>query len=288
MVNQFQLKKGDVIEIVRSGEVIPKFLQVIHSSINPFEIPHCCPSCNSEVEIRDIRIYCTNQQCPGRELETYLNFVQKIGIMDLSSKRLELMINSGLLKSIGDLYRLTKEQLLGLEKTKDKLADKLLDQIEKSKSANLVTFLSALGIPGGAYNKCERVVSAGFDTIEKIRAMSVADLCVVEGFAEKSATEFVNGIQNRKKLIDDLLNVGFDPKSVSKQDQFCFCITGSLSEKRAVIEGRIRDHGHKVVSSVTNETTHLVCNQPSSSSKYKKAQKLNIPIITETDLQKIL
>lgn len=288
LVNQFKLKSGDIVEIVRSGEVIPKFLQVIKSSENDFTVPTSCPSCGGSVEIKDIRIYCMNEGCPGRELEVYLNFVQKIGIMDLSSKRLEQMINAGLLKRIGDLYRLTKVQLLELEKTKDKLADKLLEQIEKSKGAQLITFLSALGIPGGAYNKCEKVVSAGYDSIEKIQQLTVEQLCLVEGFAEKSATEFVQGIQKRKNLIDDLLSVGFNPQNVSKQDQLCFCITGGLSEKRSVIEGRIRDRGHKVVSTVTNETTHLVCNTPSSSSKYKKAEKLNLPIITEAKLKELL
>lgn len=288
LVNQFKLKRGDLIEIVRSGEVIPKFLSVKQSSKNEYEYPKNCPSCNSEIEEVEIRLFCRNPDCPAKKLETILNFIQKIGINDLSSKRLEQMISVGIVRDIDDLYKMTKDQLLTLEKTKDKLAEKLLDEINKSKQADLITFLSALGIPGGAYNKCERIVKAGYDSIEKVQALTVNTLCAVEGFAEKSARDFIEGLKQRDELISKLVSIGFDPVGIEIHDNFCFCITGSLNEKRSSIETKIRSKGHKVVSSVTKETTHLVCNVVSNSSKYKKAVSLQIPIITEQELFEIV
>jgi DNA ligase (NAD+) len=288
MVNQFKLKAGDIIEIVRSGEVIPKFLSVVESSPAEFVVPQQCPSCSSQVEKNGIRLFCINKECPAQKLENILNFVQKIGMNDLSSKRLEQMLQVGLVKDISDLYKIKRNDLLKLDKTKDKLADKILNEIEKSKAANLITFLSALGIPGGAYNKCEKVVKAGFDSIEKILSLTIDQLCSIDGFATKSAEDFVTGIQDRTVLIRALINSGFDLKNIVLEDSLCFCITGSLEEKRTVIEGRIRAKGYKVVSSVTKETTHLVCNSESSSSKYKKALKLGISIISELDLRNLL
>ncbi len=288
IVKQFNLKRGDQIEIIRSGEVIPKFLSVVKAAEGNFTIPDSCPSCAGDLIVQNIRLICSNENCPARKLEEILNFIQKIGIQELSSKRLEQMMRAGLVKEIADIYKLKKEDLIGLEKTKDKLADKLLAEINRSKQVDLITFLSALGIPGGAYNRCEKVVKAGFDTLEKIKSLTVEALCQVDGFAEKSAEDFVSGIKKRNYLIDQLLDAGLSIKKIELKDQFCFCITGALSEKRSLIEARIREHGHKVVSSVTKETTHLVCNKPSSSSKYKKAEALGIPIITEEQLKKIL
>ncbi|MBT5093996.1 MAG: NAD-dependent DNA ligase LigA, partial [Halobacteriovoraceae bacterium] len=173
LVKQYSLKIGDEIEIIRSGEVIPKFLSVVNPSDNKFEIPKICPECQSKVEIADIRLYCSNQKCPARVKETILNFIQKIGMDDLSSKRLNEMISQGLVSDIPDLYKLKKAQLMELDKVKDKLADKLMSTIDKSKEADITTFLSALGIQGGAYNKCEKVVMAGFNTIPKLQELSI-------------------------------------------------------------------------------------------------------------------
>ncbi|MGZ3790565.1 MAG: hypothetical protein ACXVLQ_18760, partial [Bacteriovorax sp.] len=121
MVSANNLKAGDVIEIIRSGEVIPKFLSVVKSSNNKFIIPERCPSCDSKVEIVDIRIFCKNEFCPGKNKEIILNFIQKIGIEDLSGKRLEELLNAKLVKTIPDLYRLTATDLMTIDKVKDKL-----------------------------------------------------------------------------------------------------------------------------------------------------------------------
>lgn len=293
MVRQFELKKGDKIEIVRSGEVIPKFLQVVESSEIEYRVPSNCPSCNAEVFEEDIRLICRNPACPAQVKETILNFIQKIGIDDLSSKRLEEMIKNGMVTKIEDLYSLTPDRLMGLDKVKDKLANKLITSIENSKNADLITFLSALGISGGAYNKCEKVVSAGFDSIEKILDMTVDKLEIVEGFAEKSATEFVKSIQTKKELITNLIEKGF---SFSVEDQnglalagMKICITGSLSEKRANVEAKIRKLGGSVVGSVSKNTNILLTNETEAkSSKFKKAVDLGIEIISEEKLNQMI
>lgn len=293
MVAANNLKSGDVIEIIRSGEVIPKFLSVVKPSKEKFVIPTHCPSCDSKVEVVDIRIFCRNDDCPGKNKEIILNFIQKIGIENLSGKRLEELINAKLVTSIPDLYRLEAADLMKLDKVKDKLSSKLIESIQKTKNIDLITFLAALGITGGAYSKCEKVVRAGFDSIKKLKNLSLEQLMNVESFAEKSSTEFLTSLREKHDLIDELVELGFEfsveETRETKITGMKICITGALSEKRPVVEDKIREGGGIVVSSVSKNTDILVTNETDpSSSKYKKALELKITIITEAELLKLL
>jgi len=287
-VKSHNLKSGDQIMIIRSGEVIPKFLSVVKEGDNEFTFPSLCPSCNNEVEVHDIRLMCLNKKCPVRVREEILNFISKIGIEDLSEKRLSEMMKMKLVNSIPDLFRLKKEDLLNLDKVKDKLANKLLDSIEKAKKNDLITFLSSLGIRGGAYNKCEKVVMAGFHTLESILNLSELKLAEVDGFAEKSASDFLQSLNDKRNMIDELLSLGInlaeDKRVESPITLKKICITGSLSRKRAEIENLIRDKGGVVSSSVGKTTDYLLTNEKEgTSSKFKKATALGITIITEED-----
>lgn len=293
VVSANNLKAGDVIEIIRSGEVIPKFLSVVKPSSAKFLIPDHCPSCDSKVEIVDIRIFCRNDNCPGKNKEIILNFIQKIGIEDLSGKRLEELINAKMVKNIPDLYRLEASDLMKLDKVKDKLSNKLIESIQKTKKVDLITFLSSLGITGGAYNKCEKVVRAGFDSITKIKKLSIEQLMGIESFAEKSATEFLSSLKEKFTLIDELVDLGFEfTVEETRETEITgkkICITGALSEKRPVVEDKIREGGGIVVSSVSKNTDILVTNETDpNSSKFKKALELKIKIITEAELLKLL
>ncbi len=294
MVKQHNLKSGDQIEIVRSGEVIPKFLRVIESSAGEFQIPsRGCAECKSDLEVKDIRLVCINTICPAREREAILNFIQKMGIDDLSSKRLEELMRQGLVKTIPDLYRIQAEELLKIDKVKEKLAQKLIDNIEKSRSAKLATFLGALGLTGGAFNKCEKIVAAGYDTLDKIFALTVETLSTVEGFAERSASEILNSLQEKRPMIEELVAMGFvfeERKIVETPIKGKkICITGALSEKRTVIEQRIRNFGGIIVGSVSKNTDFLLSNEgDSGSSKSKKAQELGIPILNEQEFKSLL
>lgn len=294
VVRDSNLKPGDQIEITRSGEVIPKFLSVIKSIDGKIELPDACPSCNRLVEVVDIRILCKNSQCPAQIKESILNFIQKISIDDLSSKRLEEMMRVGLVKTIPDLYRLTFDDLMKLDKTKEKMANKLLENISKTKSeTDITTFLSSLGLNGGAYNKCEKIVKAGHDSIPKLKKMTLENLCSIDGFAEKSSKDLLTSLKDRFAIIDELTSLGLRPilptETTSKLSGRTICITGTLSEKRSVIEDKLRQGGMKIVKSVSKNTDYLLTNDPnSSSSKCKKAIELGLSIISETELEKLL
>jgi DNA ligase (NAD+) len=294
LVIQNNLKVGDEIEIIRSGEVIPKFLQVIKSKKGSASFPEKCPSCNQKIYQEEIRLICKNENCPEKKLDEILNFVQKIGIEEISQKRLKEMIKVGIVKNIDDLFYLTKEDFLKLDKVKDKLADKFVETINNSKKVELVTFLASLGIKGGAFNKCEKIVNSGFNTVDKILKLDVKHLMEVDTFAEKSASEFISSLTQKRPLIEKLVNeVGFKfekkRNASEKLNNKSFCITGSLSMKRSDMEKIIKENGGIVMSDVSKNLSYLVTNdKESTSSKFVKASKLGIPIINEDTLMRLI
>lgn len=286
------IKSGDEIEIIRSGEVIPKFLSKVKNGNQKLSIPVNCPVCESPVVIEDIRLYCSNKNCVGRKKEEILNFISKIGIQNLSSKRIEELIESKMLTKIEDLYNLKIEDFLKLKSVKEKSATKFHDEIQKSKNIKLATFLSALGLTGGAINKCEKITENGYDTIEKVLSLTIEKISHIEGFANKSAKDIWESLQDKKELIENLVSHGFifekDEKKESEISGKKICITGSLSMKRSEIEKLIKKHGGIVVGSVSKNTDILLTNDTDpASSKYKKAIQLGIKIINEKEVSKV-
>lgn len=288
MVNQFKLKSGDTIEIVRSGEVIPKFLSVISRGEGKFSVPSVCPSCKKTVEVQEIRLVCSNDTCPDKVKDDILNFIKKIGIDDLSSKRLEEFIRIGLVTDIPSLYELKEEDLLQVEKVKEKLASKIVASIKASLNIDLVSFLAALGLTGGAYNKCEKIVQSGYNSIDKILKLKPSDLEQIESFAELSSKTLVDSINTKRSMIEKLMAYGFKLSAPIARNTTGvlsgskFCITGTLSKKRSELEKLVKEHGGQVQSGVNKDTSYLLTNDTeSSSSKFKKAQSLSTPIINE-------
>lgn len=290
-VELYNLKKGDLIKIVRSGEVIPKFLEVVQSSNNKMDIPFKCEYCGNRLLSDDVRLVCDNLNCTGRHSEYILNFVQKIGIDDLSDKRLEPMIKSKMISSIPDIYKITKKDLLSLPQTKDKLADKILLNINNSKNVDIVKFLSSLNFVGGARKSTEELISQGYDSFEKLFNLKIDDLLEIDGFADKKANDYLESLNQNKIIIDELLKLGFNVMFPSKKSDVLvgktFCITGDvkIANNRKEFEELIKSNGGKCSSSVSSKTDFLICNEKSSSSKYKKAEELKIQILTEEDFE---
>ncbi|MFP5386885.1 MAG: NAD-dependent DNA ligase LigA [Bacteriovoracia bacterium] len=294
MVKNFELKAGDKIEIIRSGEVIPKFLGVIERSKGTFSYPENCPSCGNRLKIDDIWLYCDNETCPTKVKEEILNYVHKAGIDDVSDKRLDELINKGLVEKIPDLYRLKIEDFLLLEKVKDKLATKMYENIQKTKHQSLAQFISAIGVEGVSIAKSEKIIAQGYNTLEKILDLKLEKMLEIEGFAEKSSASILESLKKKKPLIEELLSVGV----VVKADEVAsgegpllglkFCITGELSQPRPQIEKLIKQNGG-VIAGVSKNLNYLVTNETeSSSSKFVKAKSLGVPIINEKQLLKLI
>lgn len=294
IVKDFNLKHGDKIEIVRSGEVIPKFLAVKESKSGKPSLPKNCPSCHSKLSEEDIWLLCTNEECPGKRLESILHWIRQANIEDLSEKRLQEMISRNFVKDIPDLYRITVMDLLTFDKVKEKLAQKLFDNIQKTKRIDLAVLMSAIGVEGVSTTKAEKIVAHGHNSLEKLMALDVPTLSSIDGFAEKSATDIVRSIQEKKKLIKELIKLDFEiivPEVVEGGvlDGKKICITGTLSAPRSDIEKHIKKNGGIVVGSVSKNTDYLLTNDTDpASSKYKKALELGTPVLSEEKFFKLI
>jgi DNA ligase (NAD+) len=295
LVKNFELKSGDKIEIIRSGEVIPKFLGIVEKSNSPFTYPVECPSCQQKLKVQDIWLYCENEKCPAKIKEEILNYIHKAGIDDLSDKRLDEMIEKSLVKSISDLYKISIQDLLTLDKVKEKLATKIFENIQKTKEQELSQFIAAIGIEGVSGAKSEKIISQGHNTIEKVMNLTKDQLEAIEGFAEKSAQSIVDSVKIKKPLINELIKIGLNLKSETLNFGegpllgMKFCITGELSQPRSLIEKKIKMSGGLLVSSVSKNTNYLLTNEKeSTSSKFLKAKELGIKIISEEELLSLI
>jgi DNA ligase (NAD+) len=292
----YDLKIGDILQIVRSGEVIPKVIGVESKGTLKVAPPNNCYFCNNILIIDELRVRCDNEKCPGRLKFEILNYIFKIDIADISEKRLDELIRKKLVNSIPDLYMLRESDFLLLDKTKDKLAQKMYQAIQQSLRPSLDVFISALGITGAAKVKCEKIVNHGFNTLEKIKHITVDDLLKIDGFAEKSALDFVKSLQSKIPIIEKLEKIGLqavttvsDVKNDTAISGKKFCITGTLSRPREELVLFLKKQGAMVMTSVSKETDYLLTEDTDSDSKkFVTAKKLGTPILNEDELLALL
>ncbi len=290
-VQSYQLKAGDKIEVVRSGEVIPKFLRVLESASGGVNWPTKCTDCGETLTYDGIRLICGNSLgCPAQIKGKIQNWLRCVEVDDLSDKRLGPMLDLGMIRDVSDLYKLAVEDFLKLPLTKKTMAEKLFKNIQKSKLISLPFFLNALGIEGIGFTTWEKILDA-FPTIGEIQDLTVDDLMKLDGLAEKSAEVVVAGLKDSAPLIRKLLDLGFAPTYLPKKKIHSqlsgksFVITGTLTKPREEIAEYIKIRGGKVSAGVTRGTFALITNDDDPhSSKAKKAAELRIPIWSELKL----
>lgn len=294
-VKLYNLKAGDRVEVVRSGEVIPKFLQVVQAAEGQYDWPVHCPSCQTQLEFDDVRLLCPNHaSCPAQQVGMILNWIVAAKIEDLSEKRLLPLVESKKVVKIPDLYRLSRDDFFCIPQVKDKMADKLYANVQGSKTLPLPRFLRGLGIEGGGSTTWEKLLTV-FPGLAELRKASAEEIAAVDGFAEKSAEQIVQGLAARAAVIDELLSVGvrpvFEPIKTGSGPLAgkTFVITGELSKPRSEIEKAIKRAGGKTAGSVSKHTFAVVTNDPTSqSSKMQKARELNVRILSEAELEHLL
>ena len=293
------LRVGDWVQVKRAGEVIPQIIAPIPDkrtgSEKPWRMPRKCPVCDTPVtrEEDEAAIYCPNIACPGRQLEGLVHFTSR-GAMDirgLSYARIEQLVQEGLVKDPGDLYSLTREQLLELEGYADKGTDALIAAIQASKSQPLSRLLNALGIRHvGAI--AAQLLAQHFGTLDAVMSASADDILNVRGIGATIADGVVAYFSDPagKRLIEKLRRSGVnfsEPRAVAAGGALSgktFVITGTLptlsrTKATAVIEAA----GGRVTGSVSKSTDFLVAGEEAGS-KLDKAKSLGVEIIDEAGL----
>ncbi|MGJ0337595.1 NAD-dependent DNA ligase LigA [Aliarcobacter cryaerophilus] len=291
-IQRLDLKIGDEIIIIRSGDVIPKITKVLKDRRdgNEKEIlkPTICPDCYSELLIEDIMIKCQNLDCPSRVVNSIIYFASKncLNIDGLGDKIVELLVNEKKIFDILDLYSLKYEDLENLEGFKEKKINNLLNAIENSKNSELYRVLTALGIEHIGEVASKSICSKfGLDLVD----VSFEDLISIDGIGEQMANSFLEFFRvNRQFVLKlfDILKPKVTIKEEAKDNPFknkTVVITGTMSKSRDEIKLFLEDLGAKVSSSVSKKTDFLIYGEDAGS-KYDKAIELGIEILTEDEM----
>ena len=296
------IRIGDTVVVRKAGEIIPEIVRVNYQkrteSALPFSMPETCPSCGEKIyrQPGEAAYYCTNASCPAQLIRTLSHFVSgdAMNIEGLGEAQITSMINSGLVKSAADIYKLQKTDLMKLDRFGEKLSDNIIKSIENSKERGLDKLLYALGIRQIG-EKASRLLAEKFKDIENLFKADINELCQINDIGTVTAenvTEFFSHHQTRV-LIDELkasgVKVTFDTVSIGNALLGkTFVITGTLPTlKRDEATLLIEKNGGKTSSSVSKKTDFVLAGEEAGS-KLVKAKELNITVITENDLLQMI
>ena len=297
------IRRKDIYEnakvfIRRSNEVIPEIMGLAEKTENSKKIepPKVCPSCGKELLQKGPLLYCENHfGCKDQVVDRIVHFASREGfdIEGLSDKTVLALYENLEIRKISDLFKLTKEDLLKLDKFKDKKADNLINAIQNSKKIDLNKFLFSLGIQEVG-SKTAKDLAKTFKSLSNLKNAKKEDILEVEDIGEVIADNIVSFFhdENNIKEIESLLALGININQIAQTNDnrlqgTTFVITGTLSKPRNEIEKLIEDYGGKVSSSVSKKTDYVLAGE-NAGSKLDKAKALGIKIIEEKDLNDIL
>lgn len=286
------VKKGARVFVRRSNEVIPEILGIAEDLPGSEEIeePKTCPSCGGVVSEIGANLFCTNIDCPEQIKDSLTHFCSReaMDIDGLSEKTINQFYLELGLRKLSDIYDLTYEQLIKLDKFKDKKVENLLSSIEKSKNVSLSAFIYALGIKNVGTKTAKDLVQ-NFKTFDGIRNASYEDLVAIRDVGEtvaQSIFDYFNNEENKEE-IERLFKKGIKPKAVETNENLKLAgkrvvLTGSLSISRLQATKLLEENGAVVLSSVGKETNLVVAGE-NAGSKLEKARALGIEIIGEQE-----
>ena len=299
-IDEKQISIGDIITVRKAGDIIPEVLNVSEKgpNENAFKLPEYCPECGAKaMRYEDESVLrCPNVDCPAQIKRNIIHFASKgaMNIDGLGPAIVEILLDKGLIKSVADLYEIKVDDLLAIDRFKEKSASNLINAIDKSKSNSLDRLIFGLGIKniGQASAKllCDK-----FGDIENIISASSEEIADIEGFGEVMADSIVKSFKekHRLELIERLKSYGVNTsyKNVNVDTKFAgmtFVLTGTLptmtrDEAKEIIE----NNGGKASSSVSKKTSYVLAGEDAGS-KLTKAQELGVKIIDENEFKAML
>jgi DNA ligase (NAD+) len=302
-IDRLGLVIGDYVKVERGGDVIPKVVEVVEDKDHPrghkkFRFPTHCPECNSEI-VRtegEVDYRCVNVDCPARLTGSLLHFASR-GVMNiegLGDALVTQLLERGLVRSIADLYSLTAEQLLSLERVGQKSADNLLEEISRSKNAGLARVLYGLGIRFVG-ERTAQLLADEFGSVEALMNATPEELERVNEVGPRvseAIREFFDEEKNRD-LVHKLEKAGLTftaekRKKTSHLEGLTFVLTGTLPNlSREDAKARIESAGGRVSGSVSKKTNYVVAGEDAGS-KLDKARELGVKVIDEAALENLL
>ena len=302
-IERLGVKIGDWVQVERGGDVIPKVAKVIDDKDHPrghksFHMPETCPVCGTKV-VRtegEVDYRCVNANCPAKLRETILHFASR-GVMNIDGMGDALvtqLTERGLVKNVADIYKLTKADLLSLERMGDKSAQNILDEIENSKKLPLERVIYGLGIRFVG-ERTAQFLAEHFGSMEALETGGMEEFQNVDEVGPRIAESIVEffSIAANRKLVERLREAGLTLTGKKKQRGTklagkTFVLTGTLAHfTRDEAKKMIEDAGGKVTGSVSKKTDYVVAGADAGS-KLDKAKELGVNVIDEKELEKLL
>jgi len=296
-IDRKDIRINDKVIILRSGDVIPKIIKVLTHERGGNEIavtrPTKCPVCSSELLDEGVLLKCQNLECAARVVNAIMYFASKpcLNIDGLGIKIVEALFNSGLVKSVVDLFDLTLEKLLELEGFKEKKSQNLLDSIQNAKGSDYWRFINSLGIEHvGEVASKTLADSFGFKFVNATKEQIIE----CEGIGEEMAESVLEFVRVNRETIAKLQEL-LEPKEPVKREEAqenpfkakTVVLTGTMSESRGAIKEILESLGAKVSGSVSKKTDFLIYGEDAGS-KYDKAEKLGVKTLSESEMREML
>ena len=296
------IRVGDYVYVQKAGDIIPEVIGPVTErrtgSELPFVYPSSCPECGTEVVRRqeEVAWRCPNPLCPAKQREKIIHFVSKAGmdIEGLGESLVVLLVSSGLVTTVADLYRMPRNELLNLPRFAAKSVDNLLLSLEKSKEEGLERLLAALGIPMVG-ERAAQTLAREYGTLERFRAATYDELVALPEIGTKMAAGIVDYLADKANalLLDDLIGLGLnlEYRQSAVGDSLAgksFVITGTLPGiSREEAARLIASHGGVVSGTVSARTDFLLAGDKAGS-KLDKATKLGVEVIDLAGLRRLI
>jgi DNA ligase (NAD+) len=291
-VERLGIGVGHEVLVSRRNDVIPHLEEVVVKHGPPTAVPADCATCNATLVRRGEYLVCVNLQCRAIVEGRIRRWVGTQDILEWGDKLIAQLVDAKLVREPADLYRLTVEDIAGLERRGAIIAKKVLDNLKAKLPLSLPIFLASLGIDEFALETAKLLVGSGYDTLEKLQAATADELSAIKGMGAIKAKSVVKGLEARAEEIRRLLAAGVVPVAPSAGGALAgktFCFTGALPRPRKDYEDLVEKHGGTVLSGVTKELDYLVMSDPSSAStKAEKARKYGTQCIDLASLERVI
>jgi DNA ligase (NAD+) len=302
-INRKDIREGDIVVVQRAGDVIPQIVGPAgehQPGTKRFKMPKKCPLCNADIVKPEGEVMhrCPNRACPSRGLESLINWVQAAAdIEGVGEQSVRRLWDLGLVRSIPELYRLTKEQLMELEGYAEISATNAIESIQASKAVPFNRVLFGLNIPDVGWVTAVNL-ARHFESVDRLMSASQEEIEEVEGIGPERAEAIAEWFADdaNRRLVEDLrslglrLEIGDELKPVEGPlSGNTYVITGTLENfTRDEAAAALEAQGAKVVNSVSGKTTGLIVGEEPGNSKLTKARKVEVPLLTEQDLVELL
>lgn len=286
-IEELGLDIGAKVLVARANDVIPRIEELVKGTGKLAKPPEFCPECGGLTKMDGENLICGNtKHCRAQIIGRIKNWVNEIPLLEWGDTLIEKLVDAKKVKTVADLYTLKVSDIANLDRLGDKTAEKCLKILDDNRELSLEVFLGGMSIPMIGQSTIKAIMNEGCDTLERFGQLSADDFAKVPGVGPTKAKSLADGLRTYQKVILDLIanGVKIKAKVIGTLTGKSVCFTGSMKNKRPVLEKMASDQGADVKGSVGKGLTYLVIADPNStSSKAVAARKLGTKLISEED-----